>query len=155
MHFSPQEWVTSHVFLINYKRVPNQIKSDCFSVMHNWVKFTISSVMWCKRKITRFGSFSSSKGAKSIISLQCLFQNIDVTYSDNGDEDDDDGTSAGYSCKPPKVIHRPDAKWLLWKSLSDGLSRFSQCNRLLNLSFRRTLCTSQSLNVHFPCLIHV
>lgn len=71
-------------------------------------------------------------------------------HSDDGEEDDeDDGTSAGYSCKPPKVIHRLHAKWLLWKSLSDGLSRFSQHNRLLKLPFRKMFCTSQSLNVHF------
>lgn len=56
---------------------------------------------------------------------KCLFQSSDDNSDDDNDDDDDDGTSAGYSCKPPKVIHRQNTKWLLWKSLSDGLSRFT------------------------------
>lgn len=37
--------------------------------------------------------------------------------------DDDDGTSEGYSRYPPKVTLALHAKWLLWKSLSDGRGR--------------------------------
>lgn len=92
-------------------------------------------------------AFVWSKGVKSWQHSDDGNKDDDVV-DDDGD-DDDEGTSAGYSCKPPKVIHRLHTKWLLWKSLSDGLSRFSQHNRLVELPFRKTFCASQSLNVHF------
>lgn len=46
------------------------------------------------------------------------------------DTGDNDGTSEGYSCNPPKVTLTLHTEWLLRKSLKDGLSH-SCDNRLI------------------------
>ena len=64
-----------------------------------------------------FGNLSHQVDKPSI-TLRCFSE-----YNRNDDGSDDDDGSEGYSCNPPKVRLRLHTKWLLWKSLSDGLSQ--------------------------------